>query len=80
MSGFKFIQKVKELFGIVSPNNGEATKKQIIKDLVKKLKLRRINLKKELKSETDLIKREAIHDSIKIIKKQIKKGKEIVDD
>jgi len=46
---------------------------------LKKLKLRRISLKQELKNETDLIKREAIHDSIKIIKKQIKKGKEIMD-
>lgn len=54
-------------------------KKQIIKELLKKLKLRRISLKQELKNETDLIKREAIHDSIKIIKKQIKKGKEIMD-
>lgn len=79
MSGFKFIQKIKELFGIIAPN-GDANKKQIIKELLKKLKLRRISLKEELKNETDLIKREAIHDSIKIIKKQIKKGKDIVDD
>lgn len=78
MSGFKFIQKIKELFGIVTPSV-DTTKKQIIKELLKKLKLRRILLKQELKNETDLIKREAIHDSIKIIKKQIKKGKEIVD-
>ncbi|MEZ7933652.1 MAG: hypothetical protein QMB67_01925 [Sulfurospirillum sp.] len=78
MSGFKFIQKIKELFNIASPN-ADANKKQIIKELLKKLKLRRISLKQELKNETDLIKREAIHDSIKIIKKQIKKGKEIMD-
>ena len=78
MSGFKFIQKIKELFGIVAPNE-ETTKKQIIKELLKKLKLRRIVLKQELKNETDLIKREAIRDSIKIIKKQVKKGKDIVD-
>lgn len=78
MSGFKFIQKIKELFDIVAPSV-DTTKKQIIKELLKKLKLRRILLKQELKNETDLIKREAIHDSIKIIKKQIKKGKEIVD-
>ena len=36
-------------------------------------------LKKELKDENDLIKREALHDSIKIIKQQIKKGEELLD-
>lgn len=78
MNGLKFIHKVKELFDI-STINDESTKKQTIKELLQKLKLRRINLKKELKEESDLIKREAITDSIKIIKKQIKKGKEILD-
>ena len=38
MSGFKFIQKIKELFNIASPN-ADANKKQIIKELLKKLKL-----------------------------------------
>lgn len=78
MNGLKFIRTVQELFGI-STLNDESTKKQIIKELLQKLKLRRITLKKELKEESDLIKREAIHDSIQIIKKQIKKGKEILD-
>ncbi|WP_041959301.1 hypothetical protein [Sulfurospirillum arsenophilum] len=79
MNGLKFIHKIKEIFGITVPDE-ESTKKKTIKELIKKLKLRRITLKKELKDEIDLLKREAIHDSIKIIKKQIKKGKEIVDD
>lgn len=79
MNGLKFIHKIQELFGILSVNE-ESSKKQTIKELLKKLKLRRIFLKKELKNETDIIKREAIHDSIKIIKKQIKKGKDILDD
>lgn len=79
MNGLKFIHKIKEVFGIVVPDE-ESTKKKTIKELIKKLKLRRIALKKELKNEVDLIKREALRDSIKIIKKQIKKGKEIVDD
>jgi len=78
MNGLKFIRTVQELFGI-STLNDESTKKQIIKELLQKLKLRRITLKKELKEESDLIKRETIHDSIQIIKKQIKKGKEILD-
>lgn len=79
MTGLKFIQKMKELFGL-SPEDTESTKKKAIKELIKKLKLRHILLKQELKNETDLIKREAMHDSIKILKKQIKKGKEIIDD
>ncbi|ATB70454.1 hypothetical protein SJPD1_2358 [Sulfurospirillum diekertiae] len=79
MNGLKFIHSVKALFGISTPDEA-GTKKQTIKELLQKLKLRRITLKKELKDESDLIKREAIHDSIKIIKKQIKKGKEILDE
>jgi len=79
MNGLKFIQNVKALFGL-TPEDGEATKKKAIKELLKKLKLRHILLKQELKNETDLIKREAIHDSIKILKKQMKKGKDILDD
>lgn len=78
MSGSKFISKIGELFGI-TPENDES-KKKAVKDLVKKLKLRRISLKKELKEESDIVKREALKDSIKIIKKQIKKGKDILDD
>ena len=78
MSGSKFITKIGELFGI-TPENDES-KKKADKDLVKKLKLRRISLKKELKEEIDIVKREALKDSIKIIKKQIKKGKDILDD
>ena len=78
MSGSKFITKIGELFGI-TPENDES-KKKAVKELVKKLKLRRISLKKELKEEIDIVKREALKDSIKIIKKQIKKGKDILDD
>jgi hypothetical protein len=79
MSGLKFIQKMQELFGLI-PEDTESTKKKAIKELIKKLKLRHILLKQELKNETDLIKREALHDSIKILKKQMKKGKEIIED
>ena len=79
MNGLKFIQKVQALFGL-SPEDAESTKKKAIKELLKKLKLRHILLKQELKNETDLIKREAMHDSIKILKKQMKKGKDILDD
>ena len=78
MSGSKFITKIAVLFGL-TPENDEQKKKSI-KELVKKLKLRRIELKKQLKDESDIVKREALKDSIKIIKKQIKKGKDILDD
>lgn len=78
MSGEKFINKIQELFGII-PKNDES-KRKAIKELVKKLKKRRITLKSELREESDLIKRETLKDSIKIIKKQIKKGKDILDD
>jgi uncharacterized protein (DUF342 family) len=77
MTGAHLIRKMKELFGLTSDK--ESTKKRL-KELIKKLKLRRITLKKELKDENDLVKREGIHDSIKIIKQQIKKGKEILDE
>ena len=78
MNGFKLIQTIKELFGFM-PQNAESTQKKSIKELLRKLKFRRILLKQELKNETDLLKRESIRDSIKILKKQIKKGKDLVD-
>lgn len=78
MGGTKFIDKVKELFGITPEN--DYSKKKAVKELVQKLKLRRIALKEELQNETDVIKRETLKDSIQIIKKQIKKGRDILDD
>lgn len=78
MGGLKFIAKIGELFGIEPENND--SKKKAVKELIKKLKLRRIALEKELTDETEIVKREALKDSIKIIKKQIKKGKEILND
>ena len=77
MSGSKFLAKIQELFGL-TPQTDES-KKKAVKEIVKKLKLRRIELKKELQEECDIIKREALKDSIKIIKRQIKKGKDILD-
>ncbi len=78
MSGPKFIAKIEALFGI-APENDES-KKKAVKELVKKLKLKRIALKEALKEECDIPKRESLKDSIKILKKQIKKGKDILDD
>ena len=78
MSKSKFITKVQELFGL-SPTTDES-KKEAIKELMHKLKARRVSLKQEMKNETDIIKREAFKDSIKIIKKQIKKAEDILDE
>lgn len=78
MSKSKFITKIQELFGL-SPNTNEP-KKEAVKELMHKLKERRILLKQEMKCETDIAKRESLKDSIGILKKQIKKGKDILDD
>lgn len=78
MSKSKFICKIQELFGLV-PQNDES-KKDAIKELMYKLKARRVTLKQEMKQETDIIKREALKDSIRILKKQIKKAEDILDD
>jgi len=78
MSSPKFIAKIGELFGIIPETDD--SKKKAIKDLVKKLKIKRIALKKELKNESDIVKRESLKDSLHILKKQIKKGKDILDD
>lgn len=77
MGSSKFIQKIKTLFGLEA-DTPDAKKKQTIKELLKKLKMQHIELKKALKEENDLIKRQSIHDSINILKKQIKKGKDII--
>jgi len=69
---------MKELFGIF-PETEEHKKKKTIKELILKLKLRRIQLKKELRNETNLLKRESLKENIQIIKQQIKKGKKILD-
>lgn len=78
MSKSKFITRIQELFGL-SPTTDES-KKEAIKELMHKLKARRVSLKQEMKNETDIIKREAFKDSIKIIKKQIKKAEDILDE
>ena len=77
MGSSKFIQKIKTLFGFEA-DTPDAKKKQTIKELLKKLKMQHIELKKALKDENDLVKRQSIHDSINILKKQIKKGKDII--
>lgn len=78
MSGLKFIQKIQELFGL-APETPESKQKRNVKELILKLKLRRIRLKQELKNESDIVKREALKDNLQIIKQQIKKGKKIIE-
>jgi hypothetical protein len=78
MGKLKFISAIEELFGLTPEN--EESKKKAVKELIQKLKLKRIGLKKELKNESDIVKRESLKDSLHILKKQIKKGKDILDD
>ncbi|MDD3324430.1 MAG: hypothetical protein PHN38_04860 [Sulfurospirillaceae bacterium] len=76
MSGGRFIRKMQGLFGI-SPA-GDKSKEKAIKELIEKLKERKKLLRKELETTTDIRQRESLKDSIKIIKKQIDKGKDIL--
>ncbi len=76
MGKSKFIKKIKNLFGIEV--EAPEPDKEVVKDLVDKLKLRKIELKRELKECTDIPKREALKDSVKILNKQIKKGKDLL--
>ncbi len=78
MGGEKFISRVKEIFGIEVTQ--DESKKKAVRELLKKLKLRKISLKQTLKNECDVVQREILKDSIGILKKQIKKGKDILDD
>lgn len=76
MGKAKFIDNVKELFGIKSD---EEKKKDAIKELLKKLEARKSHLRKELHKEEKIEKIEALKDSIKIVKMQIKKGKKLLN-
>lgn len=78
MGGREFIAKIKDIFGIEP--QPEKSKNEAVIELIKKLKLRKIALKEELKQECDVLKREILIDNISILKKQIKKGKDILDD
>lgn len=78
MGKSKFIQSIESLFGI-TPKEDESKKKSI-KELIQKLKERRILIKKALKEETDILKRDTLKDHLFVLKKQIKKGREILDD
>jgi phosphopantetheine adenylyltransferase len=78
MGKAKFIDKIKTLFGI-SVESDEPNKK-IVKELIEKLSLRKNELKKELKGSTNIVQRETLKDSIKILNKQIKKGKALLEE
>lgn len=78
MGKAKFISKVKSLLGIESSEHEK--KKEEIRSLLEKLHERKKILKEELIDESKVDERENIKDSLKIINKQIKKGKDFLED
>lgn len=77
MGKAKFIDKIKNLFGMQIDEENEPNKK-IVKELVEKLKEKKKALKEELSLCEEPIKKEHLKDSIKILKKQIKKGESLI--
>jgi hypothetical protein len=77
MGKAKFIDNIKELFGVEVKKENEPNRK-IVKELIEKLKIKKHELKKELGTCKNPIKKEHLKDSIKILKKQIKKGESLI--
>jgi hypothetical protein len=78
MGKAKFIDKIKNLFGMQIDEEDEPNKK-IIQELIEKLKIKKKELKEELSLCEEPIKKEQLKDSIKILKKQIKKGEALLE-
>lgn len=76
MGKAKFIDKIKNLFGLEAKE--DKPDKKVIEELVKKLKIKKKELKQELSTCKDDLKQEHLKDSIKILKKQIKKGEALL--
>jgi len=75
----EFFKNTKKTLGI-KPSDEEASKKERLEELLKKLKKRKKVLKEELK-KTDISdeKRVELEEEISIYKLQIKKGKKILE-
>lgn len=73
----KFIEKIQDMFGFKKPD--DSSKKEAIKELLKKLKTKQAELKLQLKVAKGSENKKDLKDSIEILKKQIKKGEALLD-
>ena len=74
----KFIKKVKSTLGLIDYEVED--KKKALKDLLKKLNVRKKSINTSLKSEIKKKEKKELEEEIEIIKCQIKKGKKILYD
>lgn len=72
----KFIEKIQDMFGFKKPD--DSSKKEAIKELLKKLKAKQAELKLQLKVTKESEAKKDLKDSIEILKKQIKKGESLL--
>ncbi|AFL69276.1 hypothetical protein [Sulfurospirillum barnesii] len=79
MSQRKFIHLLKELLGINEPTQETLQTKENIKMLMEKLEKRYLFLKDSLTKEEDPLQRENLKETLKIIKEQLKKGKDFLN-
>jgi predicted nucleic acid-binding Zn-ribbon protein len=76
--GFKkFISNVKEILELDEFEN--EGKKKSVKRLLKKLRVRKEDLEKSAKKESDKKKQKALKEELRIITLQIKKGEKILE-
>ncbi len=76
MTKSKFINKIKNLLDIHIPK--KKRKKEKVKKVLEKLHSRHKKLRKELKKANSKEKKQDLKESIAIIKKQIKKGENLM--
>ena len=79
MSQKQFIQTLKTLLGLQPEDEEQLHAKEQIKRLMSKLEHEYLSLKETLKKEEDVSKREALKESLSIIKEQLKKGKDFLN-
>ncbi|ACZ12907.1 hypothetical protein [Sulfurospirillum deleyianum] len=78
MSQKKFIYTLKKLLGISPASEEQKQTNEEIRHLMGKLEQHYLSLKEALKHEGDASKREALKESLSIIKEQLKKGKDFL--
>lgn len=76
MGKSKFIKKIEMLFGFDEPEADSKT--EAIKDLIRKLKDKRSEMKVKLQVTQSEKKKAELKESIAILKKQIKKGEKLL--